>query len=90
VGGPPEPFVEELIGPDFSLIRPELAERFLEAIPSVDLEIDLFKRAQPDRLVICQVPWILEPDVPGVLEQLLVLLAFLPNLVPTDLVDSLI
>jgi hypothetical protein len=41
-------------------------------------------------LLVCQVPWILKPDIPGILDQFFVLSAFFPDFVSADLVNGLI
>ncbi len=89
MGCPPEPLLQMFSGPGFCFIGPEISEAFLEEVGPVDLQIHPLKAAEPESLFRRQIPRILEPDVPAVLHEILVLLAFLVDLVSPDLVNRI-
>ena len=65
VSGPPEPPVEEIPCPSFSLIGPQLLKKFLEQINPVDLQVQPLQSAQSGSLLVSKVLGVLDPDVAG-------------------------
>lgn len=86
MGCPPEPSVEVALRPARSPVAPEVSEQFLEQVGAVDLEVQSFELAQAQRLLVGQIPRVLQPDVSGLGHQRLVLSALLADLIPSHLV----
>lgn len=84
---PPEPLLQVFLGPGLCFVGPQIAKTFFEEIGPVDLEVHLLKAAESGPLFWRQVPGVLEPDVSAVLHEVLMFLAFLTDLITTDLVN---
>ena len=68
--------------------RCNVAEELFEEIGAVDLEIESFEGAEAQGLALGEIPRVLQPDEPCLVQQCFVGRPLLADLVPADLVDG--
>jgi hypothetical protein len=81
--------VHEPGGDLFRSRLPEIPERLLEQIGTVDFQVERLQKIEASLLLVSQIPWILESDVTGAGKHFLMLGAFITDFLSSDLVHGL-